>query len=285
MSEGISYQAKDILFKSLSELYRNQALEVYGLTNLPKIKELLPSQYPSVQADEKRSDTLFLLEDGSILMLEYESNNRFIENHLKYLDYAQRILHRYYKEQKEIKHIRIVVIYTSDVTNVKEILDAGDVRISSKAVLLCEYNGDAILHAIEEKIHANEELTHGEMMKLILVPLMYSREDRQTMIEKTINVVKQIKNEQKQLHIIAGILTATDKFIDEEYAKRIREWLKMTKVAQIFEQEKKKAVKEAEKHKAFEIAKNLLDVLSIDEIAKRTGLAVAEVEELAKGKK
>jgi hypothetical protein len=72
MSEGISYQAKDILFKSLSELYRNQALEVYGLTNLPKIKELLPSQYPSVQADEKRSDTLFFLEDGSILMLEYE---------------------------------------------------------------------------------------------------------------------------------------------------------------------------------------------------------------------
>jgi predicted MPP superfamily phosphohydrolase len=111
---------------------------------------------------------------------------------------------------------------------------------------------------------------------------MYSREDRKTMIEKTIDVVKQIKNEQKQLHIIAGILTATDKFIDEEYAKRIREWLKTAKVVRIFEQEKKEAIKESEKQKAFEIAKNLLDVLPISVIAKRTSLTVAEVADLAK---
>lgn len=151
MAEGISYQAKDILFKSLSELYENQALEVYGLHDLPKIKQLLPNEYPMVRADEKRSDTLFLLEDGSILMLEYESNSRVVENHLKYLDYAYRILYKYYKEQKQIKHIRIVVIYTSDVTNAKELLHAGDVKVSSKAVLLCEYNGDAVLHTIEKK--------------------------------------------------------------------------------------------------------------------------------------
>jgi hypothetical protein len=92
MAGGISYHAKDVLFKSLSELYQNQALDVYGLHGLPKIKTLLPNEYPAVRADEKRSDTLFLLEDDSILLLEYESNQRFIENHLKYLDYAYRIL-------------------------------------------------------------------------------------------------------------------------------------------------------------------------------------------------
>ncbi|MEB3751472.1 hypothetical protein EP10_002313 [Geobacillus icigianus] len=48
------------------------------------------------------------------------------------------------------------------------------------------------------------------------------------------------------------------------------------------EQEKEKAVKQAEKQKAIEIAKNLLDVLPIHEVAKRTGLTVAEVAELAK---
>lgn len=85
MAGGISYHAKDVLFKSLSELYQNQALDVYGLHGLPKIKTLLPNEYPAVRADEKRSDTLFLLEDDSILLLECESNQRFIENHLKYL--------------------------------------------------------------------------------------------------------------------------------------------------------------------------------------------------------
>jgi predicted transposase YdaD len=56
----------------------------------------------------------------------------------------------------------------------------------------------------------------------------------------------------------------------------------MTKVIRLFEQEKEEAVKEAEKQKAIEIAKNLLDVLPIHEIAKRTGLTVAEVADLAK---
>ena len=47
-------------------------------------------------------------------------------------------------------------------------------------------------------------------------------------------------------------------------------------------QEKEQAVKQAEKQKAIEIAKNFLDVLPIHEVAKRTGLTVAEVADLAK---
>lgn len=290
MSEGISYQSKDILFKSLSEFYKDQALDVYGLHGLPKIKELLPSEFPAVTADEKRSDTLFLLEDDSLLMLEYESNSRLIENHLKYLQYAHRILHRDFQDYREIKKIHIAVIYTSNVTNVSSTyhFNAGDLTITSTSVLLCEYNGDAILFSISEKIERNEVLTTEEMMKLVLVPLMNSKEERQVLIEKTIEVAKQIEDESKQLHIIAGILTATDKFINDDYAKKVKEWIKMTKVARLFEEEKQQAVtkakKEAEKLKALEIAKNFLDILPIDEIAKRTGLTVDEVRSLGKSK-
>lgn len=39
--------------------------------------------------------------------------------------------------------IRVVVVYTSEVTKVSEGLD--DLKISSKASLLSEYNGDAIM--------------------------------------------------------------------------------------------------------------------------------------------
>lgn len=58
----------------------------------------------------------------------------------------------------------------------------------------------------------------------------------------------------------------------------------MLKVARLFEEEKQQAVTEAKKENSFEIAKNLLDILSIDEIAKRTGLTVDEVRTLAKSK-
>lgn len=77
MTEGIAYQAKDVLFKSLTELYKDSAFNVYNLQDFPKTKTLLSNEFPKVTADEKRSDTLFLLEDDSILILEYESNNTF----------------------------------------------------------------------------------------------------------------------------------------------------------------------------------------------------------------
>ena len=63
MSEGIVYQNKDVLLKILAENYKNKTLSAYGL-DLPPIKELLPTNLPVIQVDEKRSDNIFLLEDG-----------------------------------------------------------------------------------------------------------------------------------------------------------------------------------------------------------------------------
>ena len=286
MSEGISYHSKDILFKSLSELYKDEALDVFGIENIPKIKQLLPNEFPQVRADEKRSDTLFLMEDDSILMLEFESNNRVIENHLKYIDYGLRILNRYYETERKIKKLKVIVIYTSDVVKADESLDAGDLIVHSKAVFLHEYHGDAILEQMKEKVEQGESLTHQELMKLSFLPLMYSRLNRQDLIKEAVELAKSIKDETTQLQVIAGILTATDKFIDEEYAKKVREWLKMTKVGRIFEEEKQEAVREAVKKKdrenKIEFAKALLDILSPELIAEKTGLDIEEVEKLKK---
>ncbi|MFP3670760.1 transcriptional regulator, partial [Priestia sp. SIMBA_032] len=84
----------------------DKGLEAYGLKGYPRIKELLLNEFSRVRADQRRSDTLFEMEDGSILMLEYESNTRFLENHLKYMDYANQIMYRYYNKRKELPDIR-----------------------------------------------------------------------------------------------------------------------------------------------------------------------------------
>ncbi|WP_242249113.1 hypothetical protein [Bacillus cereus group sp. BfR-BA-01328] len=66
---------------------------------------------------------------------------------------------------------------------------------------------------------------------------MKTSENRQEMIEKCIDLAKKIPEDNKQLQVIAGILTATDKFIDENYAQQIREWIRITKVGRIIEKE------------------------------------------------
>lgn len=263
--------------KFLSECYRDKGLEAYGLKGFPKIKELLLNEFSRVRADQRRSDTLFEMEDGSILMLEYESNTRFLENHLKYMDYANQIMYRYYNKNKELPDIRIVVIYTSEVMNPIEEIDVSSIRLNSKAVLLNEYNGDAILQKIIRKMEEGKSLTDEETMKLILVPLMHSREKRQILIEKTIEVAKCISDEQEQIQVIAGILVATDKFIDEDYAKKVKEWLRMTKVGRLYEQEKQEEI-----DKALSAAGMLFKGMSVEEIAKKLDVTIEKVKEWEK---
>ncbi|WP_409068555.1 transcriptional regulator [Clostridium sp. FAM 1755] len=284
-AKGITYQAKDVLFKTLSEMFKDKALIMYGL-DYPKIVEMLPNEFPQVKADERRADSIFLLEDGSILLLEYESNNRITENMYKYIDYVLRISRKYYEENKIIKKINVAVIYASNIEKAEDHFNIGSVGIDVKSVFMKTYDGDTIYKEAEQKIKNGIDLEDVDLMNLILLPLMKSIKDKHELIKDTIELAKEVKNEKNQYFIIAGVLTSTDKFIDEKYANMVRSWLKMTKVEKIFEKEKEEAMEEAmnkaEKNKAIEIAKNLMDILSVEMIAKKTGLSIEEVERLKK---
>ena len=107
MSEGIAWQNKDIEFKILSEAYREKSFEAYGL-KLPRIKEVLPTNLPEVSANELRMDNLFLLEDGTYALVDYESGNT-TENRIKYLNYIGRVIKRIYADTGEIPLIRMIV--------------------------------------------------------------------------------------------------------------------------------------------------------------------------------
>lgn len=72
MSDGIAYQNKDILLKILSEAYKEKSFAAYGI-DLPPIKEVLPTNLPRISADEKAMDNLFLLEDDTYVIVDYES--------------------------------------------------------------------------------------------------------------------------------------------------------------------------------------------------------------------
>ncbi|MCH4200658.1 MAG: transcriptional regulator [Clostridium tyrobutyricum] len=277
MSEGISYNNKDIIFKILSQFYKDKAFNVYGL-HYPKIKEMLPNEFPQVTADEKRADTVFLLEDDSILLLEYESNSRFKYNMLKYMDYILRIQRRYLKEKNILKQIRVAVIYSSDVSKATSVFKLGSILFNLDIVYMADFDGDELYNELKNKLAWGVNLNDQDKVNFILLPLMRTLKNRQDVIEKSIELAKTIENVNDQLEIIAGILVSSDKVINSEYAKKIKEWIKLTQVGRLFEEEKEKAVKE----NAIEIAKNLLKnaALSAEEIAKNVGLTVEEVKKI-----
>ena len=112
MPDGIAYQNKDILTKVLVQNYKDKSFKVFCL-DLPKIKEVLPANLPTITAKELRSDNIFVLEDDSILIVDYESTVKS-DDFLKYLRYILLVLEAL---KGKAKKVRFAVIYTCNIEN------------------------------------------------------------------------------------------------------------------------------------------------------------------------
>ncbi|MDO4469381.1 MAG: hypothetical protein Q4C84_05995 [Bacillota bacterium] len=276
MSEGIVYQNKDIEFKLMSETYKEKSFEAYGL-NLPKIKAVLPTNLPAVFANEMRIDNLFLLEDDTVAIVDYESEDK-VSNRVKYVNYIGRVMKRYDSQGMKIPDLRMIVIYTGDVEKAENTLEMPCFSLKLEQVFIRKLPEEEIYQSIETKLKNNESLSDKELMQLIILPLAKKgKVEKQRMIEKVVDLAKQIENENTQAFIIIGILVSSDKFIDRDYAKSVRRYLSMTKVFQILEEEKQEALNK----RTLEIAENFIkagaDTLMI---MKGTGLTREQIEEL-----
>lgn len=169
MSEGIVYQNKNIEFKMISETFKEKSFTAYGL-NLPKIKAVLPTNLPVVFANEMRIDNVFLLEDDSIAIVDYESTDK-VSNRIKHINYIGRFLQRYYQDEKKIPDIRMIVIYTGDVEEAEASFETKCLTLSMEQVFISKLPEEEIYQSIKSKLENNGALSDTELMQLIVLPL------------------------------------------------------------------------------------------------------------------
>ena len=283
MAEGIAYQNKDIISKVLIRNLKDKSFKVWGL-DLPKIKEVFPADLPAVTAQELRADNVYILDDYSILIIDYESVVKS-KSFIKYLGYILTILKTYIGK---VHRIIVAVVYTGDIKTAPSVLDLGSLTLQIEQVFLSKFDTNEMYAELKRKVDNNERLSDEDVMKFIIMPLTEPIADKkQELIEKTVDLAKRLTDEEQQVFIISGILVATDKFIDKDYANKIKEWIKMTKVARLFEEEKveavNKAVKEALNNNNYSIAKNLLlrgvDFITVMECTKLTKSEILEIQQ------
>lgn len=256
MSEGIVYQNKDIEFKLLSETYKEKSFEAYGL-KLPRIKQVLPTNLPSVAANEKHMDNLFLLEDGTLAVVDYESEDS-IKNRIKYVNYIGRVMERFYKDTRRIPDIRLIVIYTGDVVHARNVFEMTCMTLHMEQVFIAELLEEEIYQTAAHKLENGGELTEQELMQLVVLPLGAKGVKRkQERIEQVIRLAKLIKKESDQIFVLTGLLVSTDKFISDESAGTIRRLLDMTKVGRMLFEEGM----EEGRHKTLQLVSRVFTVL------------------------
>lgn len=236
--EEIAYQNKDITSKLMAKTLKGKSLAAFGLPEL-KIVDILPTNLPVIESNELRLDNLFLLSDGSLAIIDYESSFSR-ENFVKYLNYIARVIRRFAirRELKDLKQLKMVVIYTADVERAEERYDLGGLILVVESAYLIHLDGSQIYDRLKNKIDVGEKLTEEELMELMILPLtVKGKKRKQETIEKAVNLGKRLPDREGQLKVIAGILTFTDKIIDRVYAKKLEEEMQMTLVGQMLIEE------------------------------------------------
>ena len=294
----IAWQHRDIMSKYFGESLRGRSLSVYGIRD-SLIKDVRPTNLPAIEANELRLDNLFLMEDDSYAIVDYESRYSE-ENKVKYLGYIARVSQRLYNEYGCYKKLRLIVIYTADVNPEKTVskLDLGAFTMQIEEAFLTGIDSEKTKEELTDKLDRNVPLTDEDIMKLVLYPLTYKgKKNQQKAVSAAIDIAERIDDEDSLRRAESGIYVFSDKIIAKRDADRIHGRLNMTKIGRLLEEDyqkrEKKAVdiatKEARKEAKKEAKKEMENVVikllktgdPADKVAFCTGFSIEEVETLA----
>ena len=285
--DPIAYQNKDITAKVLAENFKGKSLEAYGL-HLPRVVDVRPTNLPAIEAKELRLDNIFILEDASWAIIDYESEYRE-KNKIKYLGYVAQLAKRMYNNDQKTHLIRIIVIYTADVKRgtTDPILDMGANRLQIEEAFLSDLDSEKIRERISGKLDRKEPLDDIDLMQLIIYPQTYGgKKAKQKAISEAIDLAVKIEDEEKKRFTLAAINVFSDKIITETDRERIRRMFEMTKLGKEFWEDAfnsgvKQGTEQGRMNERVQIARNLLrkgdDVETVSEC---TGLSPEEVRAL-----
>ena len=251
MPMGIAYQNKDTFSKYFADHLPEKSLSIYGL-DLPEVEEALPTNLPFVEANELRMDYVFRLKDKSIAIIDYESDYD-VDDKLKYIGYVYRVARRYFKEEKRKLTIRMIVIYTADIERrqVSNTLDFGSLCLKVETAFLSELDSAEIRERLNRKILSGERLTDEEQMEFIILPMSYKgREAKNAAIRENLDLTEKMPDDNERVFLLSGMLVIANQIIEADSVQRIGRMIRMTKLGQLWDEERRQALAEAAAAKA-----------------------------------
>jgi hypothetical protein len=182
------------------------------------------------------ADGVFWLKDGSLLIASVESevgSNSFI----KYGTYLYGTLIDLENKSITPKDVIMLVIFTGDVVDppAPHVLTASS--ITPTYAFLGNFDGYQVIDDAEKKLGSGMPLDDEELLRLIFSPLMGTKGKRLDILERGIEVAKKIEDDDTQSFVAAGLAVVSKKFIKGRFRAEIKEWLSMTSLAKVYQDE------------------------------------------------
>lgn len=174
--------------------------------------------------------------------------------------------------ERDKRMINTVIIYSSNSKRIQNNLNIGVGNYTPQVIKMKDYDGDIIYNKLKGKIKNDIAFDDLDVVNLLFIPLMKSKQSKSKMAVKSINLARNIKDRFKQNMCIGSIFAFAYRYLNETEIKDILEVLKMTDLATILLHDRDK-----------EIAKKALQKgLDIETIRDLTDLDIETIKELQK---
>ncbi len=275
----IPYHNYDTGFKEVFGVFRHRTLDFLKI-DLPAIQEKTETNLPKIQVRQNTLDLIFRLEDGSLLHLEEEAGVS-LEDLLRF---AQTDLMLYH-EKRQIIHTVILSIHEKE--SCQKRLSMGSLEYHATQVGLKGMDGDSRMARMEEDFREGRQVNEIE---LVFIPLMHTKGSRIDLLERVINLVKQLdKTDTEKAHMIACALVLMGKELKKADYDRFKKEVSMVNILRYAEELAKEEGMELGLEKGMErglergLEKGVVTTLSstlIKLLTKRFGLLPQELKDL-----
>ena len=256
---------EDTVFSQAFVKQLNGVKEIFGIKGTSF--KPLRGDIKEIQLDRLSVDFIYEVDGEKLIHFEFQSTKKN-DDIYRFQLYDAHLISQYKKP------IETYVIYTNDILKVNNELDYDSVKYRFNPIYMGNFSADNILKDIKDKLFLGEELTLTDVAWLEFTPLMESKISKDKVIESALELSTDISDKEVKIQCQTILLSLALKFnveISDELGRKIR----MSPLGQ-------KIFDEGQLEKQKEIAKNLMDILNDEMIAKKCGLSLDEVKYLRK---
>lgn len=255
---------EDLIMKKAMDIFKDEGLKFFGINK--KVKDIGSTELVVLESKNMYMDYTFLMEDDSYIHFEFQTTNKGIEDLMRFRTYESLLN---YQTKKDVV---TYVVYSGDIKNPIGEYSCGMNTYKVNVISMVNNEGDKIFDEISNKLSNGIDIDKQDIIKLTFTPIMGGNTNKKEKILKAINLTKDINSPYK-CDIESILYAFANKFLKDKDLEQVKEALRVTEIG-------KSLIEEGERKKAIEIAKSLLDILSIDIIAEKTGLTKEEVKSL-----
>jgi hypothetical protein len=219
----LSQHSMDVVFKLEAQQLGSALARRFDI-DLPPVVRYFPTDLPVADVHLEQLDSVFELEDGRLLHLEFQTIHRK-ETLPRFLVYDAYLYERYRRP------IATIVIYGAGVAAASGEIAGGAIHYNVSNILLGQQDGEMTLRRLSTLVEKGAGLKSEDRLDIVFLPLMQHQRPRREVVAETIALARRLP-ERQQRQAVASLIGLGHRFLAQTELDTLLEGLMSTNLGQ-----------------------------------------------------